>query len=176
MFTTSIEGGVFNISSCVGDVADMAAKTGFFTIGRWLPKSSIEMAHFLDMGKLMGTQHSLICGVGSGETTEVDKIIFLLNAFASSSLISLSSSVFPRHSQNSFEPPMHLAFVAASLCLFALREQSLDAWLPPLCVQQYRPDYLQTKLVIFRVLRMWYLPPFLSPFLTEPLGSPKPPW
>ena len=85
------------------------------------------MAPFLDMGKVMGTQHSLICGVGSGETTKVDKVNLLFNEFSSFSLISLSSSVSPRHSKNAFEPPMRLAFVTVSLCPFALREQLLDA-------------------------------------------------
>ena len=172
MFTTSIDDGVFNISSFVFNIAGMAAKPGggvVFTIGRCLRKDSIAMAPFLDMGAVMGTQYSLICGVSSGETTEGDKINLLLSAFVSLSLIRLSSSVSPRHSQNEFEPPMQLAFVAASLFPFALRKQLLDAWLHPPCVQQYRSVCLRTKLALSGVLRIQDLPPFLSPLPLEPL-------
>ena len=128
------------------------------------------------MGAVMGTPHSLICGVGSGETTEGDKINLLLNAFSILLLIRLSSSVSPRHLQNEFEHPMRLAFVAASLCLFALRGQSLDTLLHPPCIQQYRSVCLRTKLALSGVLRMRDLPPFHSPLPPEPLRSPKPPW
>ena len=93
------------------------------------------MVNFSDIDEVVGTQKILINGAASGETTEVDKINLLLNAFANLSLISLSSSVSPHHSQNAFDPTMQLYFVAASLCPFALRKQSLDTWLRPSCVQ-----------------------------------------
>ena len=46
------------------------------------------MVPFLDMDKVGRTQYCVICGVGSGETTEVDKISLLLTAFTNLSLIS----------------------------------------------------------------------------------------
>ena len=134
------------------------------------------MVNFSYIDEVVGTQYFLIYGAGSGETTEVDKINLLLNAFANLSLISLSSSVSPRHSQNAFDAPMRLFFVAASLCPFSLREQSLDTWLHPPCVQQYRSICLRKKLALSGVLRMRDLPPFLSPLPPKPLRSPELPW
>ena len=97
-------------------------------------RRSIAMVPFSDIDEVVGTQYFSICGAGLGETTEVDKIILLLNTFANLSLISLLSSVSPRHLHNPFDPPVRLAFFAASLCPFALREQPLDTWLHPSCV------------------------------------------
>ena len=51
-----------------------------------------------DIDEEVRTQYFVICGVGSGETMEVDKINLFLNAFANLSVISMSSSVSPRHS------------------------------------------------------------------------------
>ena len=178
MFTTSIDGGVLDISLSIFNIAGMATKSVdgvVFIIGRWLRKDSMVMALFLNMGAVMGTPHSLICVVGSGETMEGDKIILLLYAFSTSSLIRLSSSISPRHSQNSFESPMQLAFVAASLYPFALHEQSPDTWSHPPCVQQYRSVCLRTKLALSGVLRIQDVPPFLSPLPLEPLRLPEPP-
>ena len=134
------------------------------------------MATFSDTDEVVGTQYFLIYGAGSGETTELDKINWLLNAFANLSLISLLSSISVCHSQNAFNPPMRLAFDATSLCPFALREQLLDTWLYPPCVQQYRSVCLRKKLALSVVLRMRDLPPFLSPLPPKPLQSPELPW
>ena len=62
----------------------------------------IAMVPYSDMDEVVGTQYFLICGVGLGESTKVDKINLLSNTFANLSLIILSSSVSPRHSQNLF--------------------------------------------------------------------------
>ena len=146
-----------------------------FTFERSCRTDSMVMALFENMGTVMGPPHSLICAVGSGETTKGDKINLLLNAFSILSLIRLLSSVSPCHSQNAFEPPIRLAFVAASLCPFALRKKSPDTWLHPPCIQQYRSVCLRKKLVLSGVLRIRDRPPFLSPLPLEPLRSPKPP-
>ena len=64
------------------------------------------MVPFSDINEIVGTQYFLTCGAGSGMTTEVDKINLFLNAFPNLLLISVSSSVSPRHSQNAFDPPI----------------------------------------------------------------------
>ena len=56
------------------------------------------MVPSLAINEEVGTQYCVICRIGSGETTEVDKINLLLNAFANLSVIIISSSISLCHS------------------------------------------------------------------------------
>ena len=105
------------------------------------------MVPSLVINEEVGIQYCEICGVGSSETTEVDNInLFLANLL----MISTSSFVSPRHSQNSFDPPMRLALVALSLCPFAFARKIFGQMITPAVCPAIQVNFSTNETCIVR--------------------------